>query len=55
MHGLIRSTLAMGRGTRLAEKLRKAGAMVAYHVLLVGHSITSMDQEIAKESLGRVS
>ena len=36
---------------RLAERLIHAGATVTYHVLPVGHSITAMDREIAKEWL----
>jgi len=38
-------------GLRLAERLRLAGAAVNHHVLPVGHSITAMDREIAKEWL----
>ena len=42
-----------GDGARLAERFRDVGAMVTYHVLRVGHSITSMDQQIAGERLER--
>ena len=38
-----------GDGARLAERLRRAGAKVEHHVLPVGHSITSMDHQIARE------
>lgn len=41
-----------GDGARLAERLRKVGAMVAHHALPVGHSITMRDQEIVGEWLG---
>jgi hypothetical protein len=40
-----------GDGVRLAKRLTRAGATVSHHVLPVGHSITSMDQEIAREWL----
>jgi phospholipase/carboxylesterase len=43
-----------GDGARLADRLARAGAMVTHHVLPVGHSITAMDREIAKEWLARV-
>ena len=36
---------------RLAERLTRAGAAVTHHVLPVGHSITAMDREIAREWL----
>jgi phospholipase/carboxylesterase len=42
-----------GDGLRLAERLIRAGAGVTHHVLPVGHSITSMDREIAKRWLER--
>jgi phospholipase/carboxylesterase len=38
-------------GALLAERLTRAGAAVSHHVLPVGHSITAMDREIAKEWL----
>jgi phospholipase/carboxylesterase len=38
-----------GDGTRLAERLMRAGAAVTHHVLPVGHSITSMDERIARD------
>jgi phospholipase/carboxylesterase len=37
-----------GDGARLAERLLKAGANVTHRVLPVGHSITAMDEQIAK-------
>jgi phospholipase/carboxylesterase len=40
-----------GDGALLAEPLTRAGAAVSHHVLPVGHSITAMDREIAKEWL----
>ena len=40
-----------GDGARLAGRLREAGATVTHHVLPVGHSITPMDREIAREWL----
>jgi phospholipase/carboxylesterase len=40
-----------GDGARLAERFRDAGAMVTHHVLPVGHSITPMDRQIAREWL----
>jgi phospholipase/carboxylesterase len=40
-----------GDGARLAERLTRAGAMVSHQILPVGHSITVMDREIAKEWL----
>ena len=40
-----------GDGLRLAKRLIRAGATVTHHVLPVGHSITSMDREIAREWL----
>jgi phospholipase/carboxylesterase len=42
-----------GDGARLAERLSSAGAMVSHHVLPVGHLITAMDREIAREWLRR--
>ena len=36
-----------GDGSRLAERLVRAGALVTYHVLPVGHSITAEDKRIA--------
>jgi predicted esterase len=36
-------------GAHLATRLRDAGTMVIHHVLLVGHSITSMDRRIARQ------
>jgi phospholipase/carboxylesterase len=41
-------------GARLADRLARAGAMVSHHVLPVGHSITAMDREIAREWLHRL-
>jgi phospholipase/carboxylesterase len=38
-------------GALLAERLTRAGAAVSHHVLPVGHSITVMDREIAREWL----
>jgi phospholipase/carboxylesterase len=38
-----------GDGLRLAERLIRAGAAVTHRVLPVGHSITSMDRDIARE------
>lgn len=43
-----------GDGARLADRLTYAGAMVSHHVLPVGHSITAMDREIAREWLHRL-
>ena len=43
-----------GDGARLADRLARAGAMVSHHVLPVGHSITAMDREIAREWLHRL-
>jgi phospholipase/carboxylesterase len=43
-----------GDGARLADRLTYAGAMVTHHVLPVGHSITAMDREIAREWLHRL-
>jgi phospholipase/carboxylesterase len=42
-------------GARLAERLRGAGATVTHHVLPVGHSITSMDRQIASEWIGKLN
>jgi phospholipase/carboxylesterase len=36
-------------GARLAQRLTRTGGMVSHHVLPVGHSITAMDRDIAKE------
>lgn len=36
-----------GDGLRLAERLIRAGAAVTHHILPVGHSLTTMDREIA--------
>ena len=41
-----------GDGLRLAERLIHAGATVTHHVLPVGHSLSKMDREIAREWLG---
>ena len=43
-----------GDGARLADRLTHAGATVTHHVLPVGHSITAMDREIAREWLHRL-
>jgi len=43
-----------GDGTRLAERLIRAGASVTHHVLPVGHSITALDRDIAREWLSRI-
>lgn len=40
-----------GDGLRLAERLRRAGALVTHHVLPVGHSITADDGGLAREWL----
>jgi phospholipase/carboxylesterase len=40
-----------GDGARLADRLARAGAIDSHHVLPVGHSITAMDREIAREWL----
>ena len=42
-----------GDGARLAERLTRAGAAVSHHVLPVGHSITPMDREIARNWLAQ--
>jgi phospholipase/carboxylesterase len=42
-----------GDGVRLAERLIRAGATVTHHVLPVGHSITSLDREIARDWLAQ--
>jgi hypothetical protein len=44
-----------GDGARLTERLRNVRATVTYHVLPVGHSVTSMDGRIAEEWIGQVS
>ena len=46
---------APGDGAILAERLTRAGATVSHHTLPVGHSITAMDREIAREWLARTS
>jgi len=38
-----------GDGLRVAERLAHAGGTVAHHVLPVGHSITALDRQIARE------
>lgn len=43
-----------GDGARLADRLTHAGATVTHHVLPVGHSVTAMDREIAREWLHRL-
>jgi phospholipase/carboxylesterase len=43
-----------GDGARLADRLSSAGAMISHHVLPVGHSITAMDREIAREWMAGV-
>jgi phospholipase/carboxylesterase len=40
-----------GDGSRLSERLVRAGALVTHHVLPVGHSMTAEDQRIASEWL----
>jgi phospholipase/carboxylesterase len=40
-----------GDGARLAERLTNAGAAVTHRVLPVGHSITAMDAQIARDWL----
>jgi len=40
-----------GDGSRLAERLVRAGAVVTHHVLPVGHAITGEDRRIAREWL----
>jgi len=40
-----------GDGSRLAERLVRAGALVTHHVLPVGHSVTAEDKRIAREWL----
>lgn len=44
-----------GDGARLAERLRGAGATMTHHVLPVGHSITSMDRQIASEWIKQIN
>jgi phospholipase/carboxylesterase len=44
-----------GDRLRLAERLIRAEATVTHHVLPVGHSITTMDREIAKEWLATMA
>jgi phospholipase/carboxylesterase len=44
-----------GDGARLAERLIRAGATVTHHVLAVGHSVTALDQQIARGWLGHMS
>jgi phospholipase/carboxylesterase len=45
------SRRSSGDGLRLAERLRRAGALVTQHLLPVGHSVTVQDGEIAREWL----
>ena len=40
-----------GDGARLAERLIQSGAAVTHHVLPVGHAITDMDKQIARDWL----
>jgi len=40
-----------GDGKRLADRLTRADAVVAHHVLPVGHSITTLDEEIIRDWL----
>lgn len=40
-----------GDGLRLADRLRRTGALVTQHVLAVGHAITEEDGRIAREWL----
>ena len=40
-----------GDGLRLAERTIRAGATVTHHVLPVGHSITTLDRELAQNWL----
>ena len=40
-----------GDGLRLAERLVRIGALVAHHVLPIGHSITAEDKQIASKWL----
>jgi phospholipase/carboxylesterase len=42
-----------GDGLRLAERLTHAGATVTHHVLPVGHSITALDRQIARDWIER--
>jgi phospholipase/carboxylesterase len=51
LEGAKDSRRSPGDGLRLAERLIRAGAAVTHRVLPVGHSITSVDREIAKEWL----
>lgn len=48
------SRRSTGNGARLAGRLIRAGATVSHHVLPVGHSITTLDREIAREWLHRL-
>jgi len=43
-----------GDGARLAERLTRAGATVTHRVLPVGHSITPLDREIARNWLAQM-
>jgi phospholipase/carboxylesterase len=43
-----------GDGARLAERLTRAGAAVTHHVLPVGHAVTEMDKQIARDWLTAV-
>ncbi len=45
------SRRSSGDGLRLAERLRRAGALVTQQLLLVGHAITTEDARIAREWL----
>jgi phospholipase/carboxylesterase len=45
------SRRSTGDGARLTERLIRAGAIVAHHVLTVGHSITVLDRGIARNWL----
>jgi phospholipase/carboxylesterase len=42
-----------GDGARLAKRLTRAGATVTHHVIPVGHSITVLDREIARNWLAQ--
>ena len=44
-----------GDGARLAERLRRAGAMVSHEVLPVGHTISDMDVALARAWLASVA
>lgn len=49
------SRRSTGDGTRLAERLIHAGAAVTHHVIPVGHAITALDREIAREWLAGIA